>query len=125
MIHLIADSQSAGGTRQRAAASPQPTAFRSLPPLRGAPVRLTPADIARKHGKPVLPCADVNQRFGSRLRTMRCAHELTQQDMANQFGIDRSFISDMERGKKSVSLVTLEVLALGFGVTVSQLLADV
>lgn len=56
---------------------------------------------------------------------MRCAHELTQQNMASQFGIDRSFISDMERGKKSVSLVTLEVLALGFGVTVSQLLADV
>ncbi len=69
--------------------------------------------------------ADVSQRFGARLRTMRCARDLTQQSMALRFGIDRSFISDVERGRKSVSLVTLEILAIGLGVTLSELLADV
>ena len=69
--------------------------------------------------------ADVSRRFGARLRTMRCARDLTQQSMALRFGIDRSFISDVERGRKSVSLVTLEILAIGLGVTLSELLADV
>lgn len=69
--------------------------------------------------------ADISRRFGARLRTMRCARDLTQQSMALRFGIDRSFISDVERGRKSVSLVTLEILAIGLGVTLSELLADV
>lgn len=69
--------------------------------------------------------ADISCRFGARLRTMRCARDLTQQSMALRFGIDRSFISDVERGRKSVSLVTLEIIAIGLGVTLSELLADV
>jgi transcriptional regulator with XRE-family HTH domain len=42
--------------------------------------------------------------------------------MADALGIDRSYISDMERGKKNVCLPTLEVLALGFEQTISQIL---
>jgi transcriptional regulator with XRE-family HTH domain len=42
--------------------------------------------------------------------------------MAEKLGIDRCYISDMERGKKNVYLPTLEVLAQAFGVTISQLL---
>ena len=68
---------------------------------------------------------DVSQRFGTRLRSLRSARNMTQQDMARRFGIDRSFISDVERGRKSISLVTLEVIALGLGVSISELLSDV
>ncbi len=74
---------------------------------------------------PTLNAGDVSQRFGVRLRSMRAARSMTQQDMARRFGIDRSFISDVERGRKSISLVTLEVLALGLGVSISELLSDV
>ena len=42
--------------------------------------------------------------------------------MADKVGIDRSYISDMERGRKNVCLPTLETLAQAFGVTISQLL---
>ena len=44
--------------------------------------------------------------------------------MSEKVGIDRSYISDMERGKKNVCLPTLEVLALAFEVTISQLLKN-
>jgi transcriptional regulator with XRE-family HTH domain len=43
--------------------------------------------------------------------------------MAVDFGIDRSFISDVERGRKSISLRMLEVIALGMEVSLSDLLA--
>ncbi len=42
--------------------------------------------------------------------------------MAERLGIDRSYISDMERGKKNVCLPTLEVIAKGFEMTVASLL---
>ncbi len=38
--------------------------------------------------------------------------------MAEKVGIDRSYISDMERGKKNVCLPTLEILAQAVGTTI-------
>lgn len=43
-------------------------------------------------------------------------------DMAERLGIDRSYISDMERGKKNVCLPTLEIMAQGLETTISKLL---
>ena len=68
---------------------------------------------------------DVGVRFGERLRQLRRDAGLTQIDMAVAFGIDRSYISDVECGKKGISLATLEVLAIGFKVSLSELLRDV
>jgi len=42
--------------------------------------------------------------------------------MAEHGGMDRSFISDLENGKKEICIRNLEVLALAFGVTISQLM---
>jgi transcriptional regulator with XRE-family HTH domain len=50
---------------------------------------------------------------------------MTQLRMATDFGIDRSFISDVERGRKSISLPMLEVIALGMNMTLSELLQDI
>ena len=46
---------------------------------------------------------DVSSRFGVRLRQLRRERNLTQLRMATDFGIDRTFISDVERGRKSIS----------------------
>jgi ribosome-binding protein aMBF1 (putative translation factor) len=64
----------------------------------------------------------ISDRFGIRLRQLRASRNLSQTDMAISFGIDRSFISDVERGRKSVGLPMLEVIALGFGMTLAELL---
>ena len=63
-------------------------------------------------------------RFGARVRHLRQSHQMTQLEMAARFGIDRTYISDVERGRKSISLPTLEVIALGFNLTLSDLLKD-
>jgi transcriptional regulator with XRE-family HTH domain len=67
---------------------------------------------------------DVSSRFGVRLRQLRRERNLTQLRMAVEFGIDRSFISDVERGRKSISLPMLEVIALGLKMSLSELLKD-
>jgi DNA-binding XRE family transcriptional regulator len=64
----------------------------------------------------------VTQRFGQKLRFLRKSKSMTQLQMAIYLGIDRSYISDLERGKKSVSLPTLEIIALGFHMSLSDLL---
>ena len=43
--------------------------------------------------------------------------------MAEHVGMDRSFISDLENGKKEICIRNLEVLAEAFGITPSQLLS--
>ena len=43
--------------------------------------------------------------------------------MAEHVGMDRSFISDLENGKKEVCIRNLELLATTFGMTVSKLVA--
>lgn len=68
---------------------------------------------------------DVSSRFGVRLRELRRERNLTQLRMAIDFGIDRTFISDVERGRKSISLPTLEIIALGLRMSLSELLRDI
>ncbi len=68
---------------------------------------------------------DVSSRFGLKLRQLRRERNMTQLRLAVEFGIDRTFISDVERGRKSISLPMLEVLALGFQLSLSELLRDI
>jgi DNA-binding XRE family transcriptional regulator len=68
---------------------------------------------------------DVSSRFGLRLRELRRSQNMTQLRMAVDFGIDRSFISDVERGRKSISLPMLEVLAIGLNISLSDLLSGI
>ena len=67
----------------------------------------------------------VSSRFGVRLRQLRKENNLTQIQMAVDFGIDRTFISDVERGRKSLSLPMLEIFALGLNMTLSELLTGI
>ena len=66
---------------------------------------------------------NVTVRFGKRLRDLRKKKGWTQVQMADALGIDRSYLSDMENGKLNVCLPTLEVLAKGFGITMSQVIS--
>jgi DNA-binding XRE family transcriptional regulator len=84
----------------------------------------TAAQVSQPQPMPVTQPAlgDVGSRFGLRLREFRRCRKITQIQMAVDFGIDRSFISDVENGKKSISLRLLEVIALGLNVSLSELL---
>lgn len=97
----------------------QPIVQHTLPPPPGRETSYT-----RRPPKYFLPL-DVSSRFGAKLRQLRHDRNLTQLRMAVEFGIDRTFISDVERGRKSISLPMLEVLALGLQISLSELLKDI
>lgn len=67
--------------------------------------------------------SELLDRLGSRIRKLRQQREWTQVEMAEKFGVDRSFLADLERGKTNVSLLTLDTIARGFEVSISKLLS--
>lgn len=62
------------------------------------------------------------QRFGVRVRELRRAKGLTQEDLADASGLDRSYVGSLERGERNVSLVNILKIAKGLGVPASALL---
>ena len=60
-----------------------------------------------------------------RLRSLRKRRGMTQVELADYLGLRRTYVSDLERGKRNVSLLTLQIIARGFGLSVSKLLSRV
>jgi len=50
-------------------------------------------------------------RFGMRLRWLRVYRQLSQEELAERAGLDRTTIGQFERGHRSVSIVFLDPLA--------------
>jgi transcriptional regulator with XRE-family HTH domain len=65
--------------------------------------------------------ADLLVNLGRRIRTLRKKRGWTQVEMAEKVGIDRSFLADVERGKRNVSILNVELMAKGLKVSLSQL----
>jgi transcriptional regulator with XRE-family HTH domain len=65
--------------------------------------------------------ADLLSRLGDRIRKLRKKHGWTQVEFAERVGIDRSFLADVERGKRNVSVLNLELISKGLKVSLSQL----
>jgi len=64
-------------------------------------------------------------RFGQAVRDRREALELTQEGLAHRSGLDRTYISGIERGQRNLSLLNIERLARALDVTIPELFADV
>jgi transcriptional regulator with XRE-family HTH domain len=67
--------------------------------------------------------SDVCVRFGKRLRALREQKGWSQVYTSVHLGLDRSYISDIETGKKQVCIRSMEVIAKGFGISLAQLLS--
>ena len=68
---------------------------------------------------------EITIRFGANLRVRRKAIGMTQLDLAKASGLNRSFISDVERGVESISLDRAGALAQAVGCSLVDLLTEV
>jgi transcriptional regulator with XRE-family HTH domain len=68
---------------------------------------------------------DVKIRFGERLRELRIERGWSQETLANLADIDRTYIPGIENGKRNVSIVIIEKLAIVFNVSISELIKGV
>ena len=68
---------------------------------------------------------EVRQAFGRRVRLLRKERGFSLRQFALTTGIDKSFLSSIELGRKSPTLDTIERIAGGLDVTLSYLMFNV
>ena len=64
----------------------------------------------------------INELFGIRVREQRIALNLSQEKLANIADIDRTYLPDIENGKRNVSLAVAEKIAKALNVPLTKLL---
>ncbi|MCX7110696.1 MAG: helix-turn-helix transcriptional regulator [Proteobacteria bacterium] len=64
----------------------------------------------------------MKNNLGEALRLVRSFHDLNQMELAQRLGISRSYLSELESGKKTPSLDLLDSYANAFEIPVSYLL---
>ncbi len=69
--------------------------------------------------------ADLLRAVGDRVRSLRRKRGWTQEDLAAKAEIDRTFVADVERGKRNLTLVYIGVLATAFDLTLAQFFSGV
>jgi transcriptional regulator with XRE-family HTH domain len=74
----------------------------------------------RKRGK-----ADIRERFGFIVRARREELGWTQEEFAARARIHRTYVSDIERGSRNVSLVNIERVAAALALGLSELFVRV
>lgn len=69
-----------------------------------------------------MPRSQLTEAFGLAVREARQAIDLSQEALAEAAGLDRTYVSSLERGHRNPTLATQERLAQALGVPASQLI---
>ncbi|MGI4878384.1 MAG: helix-turn-helix domain-containing protein [Janthinobacterium lividum] len=67
---------------------------------------------------------DVRLRLSQNLKRLRARRGWSQEKYAFEANIHRTYISDLERGARNPTITVVEKLAVAFGVTAADLLAE-
>ena len=67
---------------------------------------------------------DIRRIFGANVRRYRVAAGLRQEAVAVKMGVDRAYVSGMERGQQNVTLLTMWHLAEALNVKPADLLDE-
>jgi transcriptional regulator with XRE-family HTH domain len=65
---------------------------------------------------------NIRLAFGERVRKLRLARGFTQEGLAEEVGLHRTYIGNIERGEESVSLDNANKIAKALHVNLSELL---
>jgi transcriptional regulator with XRE-family HTH domain len=63
-------------------------------------------------------------RLGKAIRVRRVEVELTQEQLANQSDLDRSYVGGVERGERNVSIFNVAKIASGLDISLAELFSD-
>ena len=67
----------------------------------------------------------LKQRFGAAVRKRRLALRISQEELADRAGLHRTYITDVERGVRNISLEAIGKLAKGLQCSLSSLFEEV
>ena len=71
------------------------------------------------------PLSLTHKRLGRRIKTLRKESGLTQEDLAFEVGVNRSYMGFIERGERNPSLAMLKKIAKALKVSLSVLFQSV
>ena len=64
---------------------------------------------------------NINVQLGMRIRYLRKQKGMSQEDLALESGINKNYLSDLERGSRNPTVVVLEKISLALGINLSTL----
>jgi len=64
---------------------------------------------------------DINKQLGMRIKYLRSLKKWSQEDLALEAGVNKNYLSDLERGERNPTIKVLEKIARAFGMTLEQL----
>lgn len=64
---------------------------------------------------------DARSKLGRRIRFLRDAKQLSQEELAHRAAIHVTYLSGLENGKRNPSLTVLERLSSALGITIREL----
>ena len=69
--------------------------------------------------------SDIAVRFGQAVRKLRMEQKLSQEELAERCDLHRTYISDIELGKRNVSLENIERIATALDRSLSDFFKEV
>ena len=70
------------------------------------------------------PAADPVVAFGRRLRTLRLQRGLSQEQLASLAGLDRTYVSSCEAGRRNATIRTIDRLSAALDIDPAALVSD-
>lgn len=64
---------------------------------------------------------NIQKKFGNNIRLLRKQKDISQEALAFKCGLHRTYISDVERGLRNVSLVNIEKIAKALNTSIKEL----
>ena len=64
-------------------------------------------------------------RYGQVVRKIRLEQEISQEELADRCGLHRTYISDIELGKRNLSLENIERIAVSLNKSLSEFFQEV
>lgn len=68
--------------------------------------------------------SDIKSRFGTAVRTWRKRMGISQEELAGRAGLHRTYVADIERGARNLSLANIEKLALALETSIPILFSN-
>ena len=68
--------------------------------------------------------SDIRKKIGNKIREIRKQRGFSQEELAFRCGLHRTYISDIERGDRNVSIKNIEKIANALKVKPSKLLEE-
>ena len=63
---------------------------------------------------------DIKQKFGEKVKFFRTKKEWSQENLALEAGIDRTYLPGIEKGERNVSITVVEKLAIALGIEIKE-----